>query len=168
MEERLTVLAEISVGLAGFSSVVVTFRRRTSSGAWKPEDVFRFRIMLEAGLFAGLFALLPAAFLGLGVAPPVLWPSLTALLLAHLAFDLARKVRQFRRLPSGSLNRKLTIFSVSMILVVSTILGASLIGRWTPAGPGAYLFGVTWLTVYSGITFYRLITAPIEAAGADA
>jgi hypothetical protein len=37
----MVALAEVAVGLAGFSSVVVVFRRRSSYGAWKPDDAFR-------------------------------------------------------------------------------------------------------------------------------
>ncbi len=168
MEEQLGVLAEISVGLVGFSSIVVVFRRRSSTGAWKPEDAFRFKLMLEAGLAAGLFAILPAAIMGLGVPPNRLWPSLCALLLGYELIDLVAKRRQLARLPRESLSRVLNIF-VGIGKVCVMVVQVLSIADWlVPRGPGAYVFGVTWLTVYSGLTFYRLATAPLVISTAGA
>jgi hypothetical protein len=167
MEERLAVLAELSVGLAGFSSVVVVFRRRGSGGAWKPEDVFRFKVMLEAGLVAGLFAILPGAITGLGVSAGLLWPCLSALLLAYVVFDALRRWRQLERLPRASLNRGLASFVGIASLAVICIQVLGIAGWLIPRGPGPYVFGVTWLTGYSGLTFYRLVTAPIVVSAPD-
>ena len=161
MEERLAALAEVAVGLSGFSSVVVVFRRRTSDGAWKPEDASRFKLMLEAGLFAGLFALLPSAIAGLGVAANRLWPFLSMLLLAYLVIDLLRKWRQVGHLPAASLSRSLVWFT-TLASFLAMLIQAFNVADWlVPQGPGPYVFGVTWLTAYSGLTFYRLVTAPM-------
>jgi hypothetical protein len=164
MEERLAALAEVAVGLAGFSSVVVVFRRRTSDGAWKPEDAFRFKLMLEAGLFAGLFALLPNAIAGLGLAGNRLWPFLSMLLLAYLVSDILRKRRQMEDLPAASLNRGLVWFTGSASFVVILIQALNIADWLVLRGPGPYVFGVTWLTAYSGLTFYRLVTAPMTVS----
>jgi hypothetical protein len=164
MEERLAALAEVAVGLSGFSSVVVVFRRRTSDGAWKPEDAYRFKLMLEAGLCAALFALLPSAIAGLGVAANTLWPFLSMLLLAYLAFDLLRKRRQMAQLPAASLNRGLVWFTTIASLFVLLIQALNVADWLVPRGPGPYVFGVTWLTAYSGLTFYRLVTAPMTVS----
>jgi hypothetical protein len=99
LEENLAVLAEIAVGLAGFSSIVVVFRRGSDSGSWKPEDVARFRIMIEASLVAALFAILPAALRGLGLMNPQLWPIVSALLFSLIMFNTVRRRREGRRLP---------------------------------------------------------------------
>ena len=161
MEDRLDVLAEISVGLAGFASIVVVFRRQTSSGAWRPEDVFRFKIMLEAALVGGLFAVLPAALAGLGFAMSLLWPFLSALLIGYVVHHVLRGWRQIRRLPANSLSRGVARFIGIASAVVIGVQALSIVGWLVPRGPGPYVFGVTWLTAYSGISFYRLATAPI-------
>lgn len=168
MEEQLGVLAEISVGLVGFSSVLVVFRRRSASGDWKPEDAFRFKLMLEAGLAAGALAILPAAIVGLGVPTSQLWPSLCALLLGYELFDLVAKRRQVGRLPPEVLSRALSNFVLVAKACVVAVQALSIADWVVPRGPGAYVFGVTWLTIYSGLTFYRLVTAPIVASAADA
>jgi hypothetical protein len=161
LEENLAVLAEIAVGLAGFSSIVVVFRRGSDSGSWKPEDVARFRIMIEASLVAALFAILPAALRGLGLMNPQLWPIASALLFSLMMFNTVRRRREGRRLPPGSLNRPLNYFILTTSLVVASIQLLNVLGWLVPQGPGPYLFGVTWYTVYAGIMFYRLVTAPI-------
>jgi len=168
MEDRLFVLAEVAVGLAGFSSVVVAFRRRGSDGSWKPEDAFRFRLMLESGLFAGFFALLPSSIAGLGVSDARLWPALSLVLFLYLAADLTHSWIRTRGLPPAALHRvfvSLTVAGSFMAMVVQVLN----IADWLVArGPGPYVFGVTWLTTYSGLTFYRLATAPVTVSeGSD-
>ena len=167
MEDRLMVLAEISVGLAGFSSVVVVFRRRSSSGGWRPEDAFRFNAMLEAGLLAGLFAVLPGAVTGLGVPPSFLWPFVSSLLLAYVVFESWRRSRQLARLPTDSLSGGLIGLVAAANFAVVAVQALNIVDWLVPRGPGPYLFGVTWLTVYSGLTFYRLVTAPIVVSDPD-
>lgn len=164
MEDRLTVLAEVAVGLAGFSSVVIAFRRRASDGAWRPEDAFRFRLMLEAGLFAGFFALLPNAIAGLGVSEATLWPNLSAALLAYFVIDTIHSFLRSRRMPAGSLHRGFASITILFNCVSAGIQLLNVVDWLVPRGPGPYVFGVTWLTVYSGLTFYRLATAPIEVS----
>ena len=120
--------------------------------------------MLEASLFAGLFALLPSAVAGLGVPENRLWPLLSSLLLAYLTFDLLRKRRGAGQLPATSLNRGLVWFSGLGSLVVILIQAFNVADWLVPRGPGPYVFGVTWLTAYSGLTFYRLVTAPMTVS----
>jgi hypothetical protein len=167
MNPQLAVLAEIAVGLAGFSSVIVVFRRRGASGAWEPEDLFRFKIMLESSLVAGLFAISPGALDGLGVPPGVLWPLQSALLLGYLVFDLHRRFRQFRSLPADSLSPRLAAALLAGGVSVMALQALNIADLVVSRGAGPYVAGVTWMVVYSGVMFYRLITAPMTSAHAD-
>ena len=56
--ELLVAYSEISVGFAGFASIVVVFRRR-SAGTWESADAFRFGAMLRASLLPAFFSMLP-------------------------------------------------------------------------------------------------------------
>lgn len=159
--ENLPVLAEISIALAGFSSVIVIFRRTGADGAWKPEDVFRLRIMLQYGLAAAGFAILPEVGLGMGMPLELLWPTMSGLLAIYLTADLLHQQKAARALPSGSLNPALAVLVVSLNTIVFVIQLLNVIGLRPSQGSGPYLLGVTWLTVSAGIMFYRLITAPI-------
>jgi len=167
MDPQLAVLAEIAVGLAGFSSVIVVFRRRGASGAWEPEDLFRFKIMFEGSLAAGFFAISPGAFAGLGVSAAVLWPLQSALLLGYLVFDLQRRFRQFASLPTDSLSPRLAASMLAGALCVIALQALNIADLVVSRGAGPYVTGVTWMVVYSGVMFYRLITAPMTSAHAD-
>jgi hypothetical protein len=165
--DQLAVLAEVAVGLAGFSSIIVVFRRRSATDAWEPEDAFRFKIMLEASLVAGLFAISPGALAGVGLAPDLLWSVHSAVLLIYMVSNLLRRSYQFRALPTQSLNPRVAgvLLVGGVITIIVQALNAARVG--IPHGPGPYLFGVTWLVAYSGLMFYRLITAPIVSARSD-
>lgn len=167
MDEQLRVLAEIAVGLAGFSSIVVVFRRRDAGGTWKPEDAFRFRIMLESSLFAALFAIAPAALAALNVPPGVLWPTASAALLVYLASETIQRPRAIRRLPAGALNPRLVGSIVGLHLAAAVLQVLNVVGWGVSPGPGPYLAGVTWLTTYAGLMFYRLVTARIREPGIE-
>jgi hypothetical protein len=165
--DQLSVLAEVAVGLAGFSSIIVVFRRRSATDAWEPEDAFRFKLMLEASLVAGLFAISPGAIAGLGLSPDLIWSAHSAALLSYLASDLLRRMYQFRSLPAQSLSPRIAgvLLLGGVITIVIQALNVFRFG--IPHGPGPYLFGVSWLIIYSGIMFYRLITTPITTTSSE-
>ena len=161
MEDRLDVLAEIAIGLAGFSSVVVAFRRRGDAGGWTRGDALRFQVMLQGALAAALFAILPAAAMGLGISARVLWPSLSGLLLTLMIGVTVLTARKILTMHFGSLSPMIAYFMFFSggIVIIVQLLGIT--GWLVPRGPGPYVFGVTCLTIYSGIMFYRLLTAPV-------
>ena len=57
--ELLFTLAEISVALAGFSAIVVLFKRR-DSGRWHAADGNRFNGMVFHAIFAAFFCIFPS------------------------------------------------------------------------------------------------------------
>ncbi len=162
MDQNLSILAEIAVGLAGFSSIVVAFRRGGAHAPWSRADVFRFQDMLEYSLVAALFAILPAALGGLGLGASTLWPIVSALFFTFVMFNTIRRIRQWNRLPAGALSNPLRVFFVIMLMVVAAVQLLNVLGWIFPQGPGPYLFGVTWYTIYSGFMFYRLMILPIS------
>jgi hypothetical protein len=162
VEQSLSILAEISVGLAGFSSIVVAFRRSSAHAPWSRGDVFRFQDMLESSLVAALLAILPAALRGLGLDEPDLWPFVSALFFVFVVFNTIRRVRQLSRLPAGALSNPLVVFFLIMLAVVAAVQLLNVLGWIVPEGPGPYLFGATWYTIYAGFMFYRLIILPIS------
>lgn len=161
--DALLTLAEVAVALAGFSSVVVLFRRGGVQSEWRPEDRFRFRVMLEASLLAAFFALLPLAISGLGVRGPLLWRVSSGLLAASLLVGLTQMMLARTEGATRALNPALgssiaAAHGLTLLVQVSNVVGAPPF----PLGPGPYVFGVVWLTVYSGLMFYRLMMAPIR------
>jgi hypothetical protein len=67
-------------------------------------------------------------------------------------------------LPAASLNRGLVWFTTFASLVAILVQAFNVADWLVPQGPGPYVFGVTWLTAYSGLTFYRLVTAPMSVS----
>ena len=68
----LTVIVEASVGLLGFTGVVVTFGRGSES-AWSARERFRLANLLGWGAIALASALLSLALLSAELQPPMLW-----------------------------------------------------------------------------------------------
>jgi hypothetical protein len=77
--EGLLTFAEIAVAFAGFSSIVVLFRR-DPGGKWKRVHALAFRDMITVSLLAALFSLLPFALTRLGLSPATVWGSLSGIM----------------------------------------------------------------------------------------
>ena len=164
MDGHLLLLAELSVGLAGFSSVVVVFRKHASPGSWTPENAYRFRIMLESSLAGGFFSILPGAISGLGLNSNGLWSLVSGALLLYLSFDLFRRTRMIR---GFRVNLPLTFTILAFIVVAITVQILNIGNLLIPHGVGPYLFGVSWLVVNSGLMFYILVFSPASSDESD-
>jgi hypothetical protein len=44
---------------------------------------------------------------------------------------------------------------------VAAVQLLNVLGWLVPKGPGPYLFGVTWYTIYAGFMSYRLMILPV-------
>ena len=160
--DHLEVLAEIAIALAGFSAIIVVFRRGSTTGSWEPEDVFRLRIMLQYSLSAAVFALLPAVGVEIGLHLSTVLRSLSLMLALLMLADIYIQLRAVRHLPPRSLNPVLaTVFVVVGVAVVAALV-SNAAGMGLASESGIYLAGVTWLVVSAGLMFFRLIMAPIE------
>ena len=76
-EDALTPIAEIAIALAGFSSVVMVFRR-SRDDSWTPDEKVRIQSLIAVCFTIILCALLPFALSGVSDSPFVVWgvPSL--------------------------------------------------------------------------------------------
>jgi hypothetical protein len=77
--DTLAIMAEVSVALAGFASIVVLFKRQ-SSGRWHPDDANRFVGMVIHALLAVFFSLLPLVLATFAVQASTNWGVSSALL----------------------------------------------------------------------------------------
>ena len=162
--DALAALAQIAVALAGFSSIIVVFRRGAATENWRPEDIWRFRALLEAGLSAGLLAIVPSLIASFEVDPAELWPRLSLVCAIYTSAYMFRTIRQMRRLPKGSLFLPLaaTLYTLAGATIVVQVVSG--FGWLAPHSPGPYLLGVAWYTAFAGVAFYRLSMAPIASA----
>lgn len=148
--DTLFTLAEIAIGMAGFSAIVVLFKRR-DSGAWAADDADRFNGMVLHSIAAAFFCILPSVLDVFTGDPAWTWTLGSALLgaqvLAHVVIVL--------RLPSSSLAVRISVGSMGLLVVVLQLANAAGLGFAREFGP--YLVGVLWHMFQAGLLFVSLI-----------
>lgn len=161
--DSLLTLAEIAVAFAGFSSVVVLFRR-SDQDRWEGFDRVRFRIMLLASLLAALFAVLPLPLQELGVPHDFIWMICSGGLALYVGGGAVVQFRT-RRLFTNPFDRTLSVFFqlVAWGVLACQVLNVIGIGFHRQSGP--YVLGVSWLLFQAGWQFYRLVS-PHESPAA--
>jgi hypothetical protein len=153
--DSLLTFAELAVAFAGFSSIVVLFQHRIE-GAWTSIDAIRFRTMIQASLFATVFAVLPLPVHKLGASSGVVWSLCGSALAVLLGLGIVGQFRA-RRLFSGAVAMvRWGAFQVlSWAAFVAQLLNA--FGVFFHRESGPYIFGVTWLLFCAGWQFYQLV-----------
>jgi hypothetical protein len=145
-EGPLLTIAEISVSLAGFSSVVIALRG-SGPDAWSPQDRFGLGNVLGASVGTLVGSLLPFPLAYLGWSSGTVWRVVDAILglvilgaVGFLAFSAAK----------GSVSprtpRLFWLFAGSGFLVAGLLL-ASAGGLIFARGPSLLLFGLIWALV---------------------
>jgi len=148
----LTTLAEISVALAGFSAIVVSFRQR-NSGRWLEADADRFNGMVLHAMMALLFCLLPSV-IGLFSHDPLrVWGIASGVLGLQIVGHALIAIR----LATTDLRGR-TILALGAVLGV--FLVASGMGLSPMTALEAYLLGVLWHVAHSSVLFVWLIWIP--------
>jgi hypothetical protein len=156
--EALSTVAEVGLGLAGFTGILVALGR--SSQAFSRPEVLRLLLLLVSSLGSVFLALLPFALHESGLAGAACWRFSSALLgvftagsLAFLGYQIQRHRGEFGELFSG------VVFAVvsagSLAVVVLQILNAAGVGA--PPRVGPYLFGLIWLLLVASIQFARIL-----------
>lgn len=148
----LLTVAEIAIALAGFSAVVVIFKRR-SSGEWARADADRFHGMVLHAMAATAFAFLPfVVALFTDVAARV-WSISSGLLGVQILWHVSVVVR----LPSSSPGtRPFMLLGVA----AAALQGLNAFGIAFDREFAPYLVGVLWHVVQSGVLFVWLIWIP--------
>ena len=160
----LTVIAEISIALAGFSGIVVAFRQRGIE-AWPPHELVRLRFMLGVACVTLLFSLLPFVPHYLGVRASATWVLSSAILSAGL-FGFALVSYFATKAYLDRLSRPW--FFTYIIGTITSALGllCNGLGVFGAAYPGVYLAGLGWLLFFSTTLFVRLVLAPSPSQAA--
>ena len=155
----LIVIAEIAVGLAGFSGVVVTLGRR-SSGPWQKDEKLRFNQLLGFALGCAFFAILPLALMlsPLHVETIIQVCGLPAALL-FTAIITTTVVRMFRL--KGELRDNFNIpFSAFLFVGTLCVCGVGLInvlGVIAPPSVWLCVIVLVWALLVSGLQFLRIV-----------
>ncbi len=153
--EVLTVIAEISIALAGFAGVVVAFRHRELESLL-PHEQFRLRYMLLGASAALFFALLPFVPHYLGLEASATWTlSSAALALGLLSLSLATylEIKPYRREVSRTW---LYIYQAGAGLASVSLL-LNCFGTFGEVLPGVYLGALGFLLFNVTSQFVRLV-----------
>jgi hypothetical protein len=152
--DALLALAQTAVAFAGFSSIVVLFRRGDLE-TWHDLEASRFRAMLLASLLAAFFAVLPFPLSKLRVPSDVLWSISSAAMAVCLVGGAISHFRARRLFLPSTLLIWCAFQTVFWTAFLAQILNICSVGYHREAGP--YIFGLSWLLFQAGWQFYRLV-----------
>jgi len=150
--DTLLTLAEIAITLAGFSAIVVVFKR-SADGLWRQSDADRFHGMMLHALFAVLFCLLPM-LVNVVVQDSVATFRLCCVL---IGIQIVIHTLGIMRLPTTGRWAKGLI---SLGLAVGA-LQFSVFSAWgVQREVEVYQFGIVWHILHAGYLFTALIAIP--------
>jgi hypothetical protein len=158
-EGPLLTIAQISVALAGFASVVIALRG-SGPQAWTPQDRFGLGNVLAASVGTLLGSLLPFPLAYFGWSNEIVWgvtnATFGAIVLSAVSF-LAISVKTGRTPP----RTPLVFWSfVGSGCLIAAMLLLSAFDLWFPRGPAILLVGLIWtlLAAFAQLATFLLVT----------
>ena len=155
--EALSTIAQIGLGLAGFTGILVALGR-TGASFSRPE-VLRLLLLLVSSLGAMFLALLPFALHESGVGDAACWRLSSAILaafvsgaLAYLGYQIQRHRAEFGELFS----RTIFVVVTTGSLAIFVLQIANAVGLGAPRS-GPYVFGLLWLLFIASLQFARIL-----------
>jgi len=150
--DYLQTCAELAVAIAGFSAVALALRQQPGK-QFEDNDGYRIRVIIERGLTAALFAMLPLLLGHFEIPENIIWRTGSALLGTYGLSVMARRYigrsRENRILASRIMAKILVTVGIAMILVQV----ANAAGLFSSYYVGVFLLGVTWHIVSAGYVF---------------
>ena len=162
--DELLTIAELAIGLAGFSGVVVAFAYR---GQLEKVDRMRFIALFSTAISTAIFAFLPFVLARGGLSEAATWRCSSALLLAW-SIVLGIPYSRLRRtaLDAGAAASPALIFAISGLTVLNMLLQLlNAIGTPYTPGPLPYVTGLLLFLVFSAVFFaFLVLLRPKEPA----
>jgi hypothetical protein len=159
-DELLTV-AELAIGIAGFSAVVAAFSRQDRLHEL---DAGRFLTLVVIAASAVVLAFLPSLLHGSGYSGPALWRAASGLMVVFWVASMVPYAQQISRLRRADSEITPSIGTIAALTVPSVAnLGlqvTNVSGSFWASGGAPYLFGtLVWLwaagVLFVGIVIYR-------------
>lgn len=154
--DALLSIAEIAIGLAGFSGLVAAFGQRPGY-AWKGDQKTRIVFLVILSFAMIITAILPFALSGISDSPALVWGvpmvaySAVALTLLSYWVVLARRHNYSLQFPVVS---KLIMFVAAGLQIVAALSGLGLI---FPFSPVIFIFGLLAILLFSATMFLALL-----------
>ena len=166
MNETLLTIAEVSVGFAGFASIVTVLGKR--SGAEALQDALRIRIILVYSLSVVFLGFLPAILLEYAVPEAAVWRVCCAVLAGTALFlfltIITPRARDIVRPLSYS--RSYMAFGTAIYLVPAFACGLAAAGVGRQLAPATYLLSLPLLLLGVAVVFVRLVLSFMRRSGA--
>lgn len=159
--DALVYIAELALGIAGFSGVVVALGTRP--GVWPMVDRLRLATLLVSGLGALFLVLIAMMLLMLNIGDTFVWrisSCLMALLLLVMLTTIVPRAWSITRETTGMKSAySVAVFIPSVIVGVVTALfqSANAIGSFENDAFGILFGGLVVLLIVSGTQFVRLL-----------
>ena len=159
ISDDLTLVAELAIGLAGFSGLVAIVGNR--QGRDTPQlDSARLRAALEFSLLVAGFALLPSLPREAGISQPAMWQFCCAFFAASGAGFTLFKLRSLRSLPGVTFSSPWYLFWISLSASAVLVLAAAAFGLGSPTF--AYLWALYVYLTIAALTFLRLVLSLLD------
>ena len=155
--DALTTIAEVAVGLAGFSGVVAVLGRQP--GEFSRVEAGRLVVLLLSSLGALFFALIPFALFPLGLNPVSVWRTTSGLVavfaLSHIAISYT-ELRRVRREAPEIYSRSVagTHFTILVVVLLLQLVGVAKGGELALS---LYIFGLLGLLAVAAFQFVRIL-----------
>jgi len=155
-EDALQSIAEIAIGLAGFSGLVAAFAQRPGH-YWKGEQKARIVMLVILSFGMIITTLLPFALSGFSNSPALIWGvpmvafSGLALILLCYWITKARKYKYTLQFPYFA------IPIISAVLVLQVMVGLSGLGLIFPHSPALFVFGLISVLLFTANMFLALL-----------
>jgi hypothetical protein len=155
-EDVLPNIAEIAIGLAGFSGLVAAFGQRPGQ-SWRGDQKARivFLVILSFGMITS--ALLPSALSGISDSPALVWGvpmvAYSVLAIGLLVYWVALSRRHGYQLQFPLVS--IPIITVAAALQVVVLLSG--LGLFVPYSPTLFVFGLLSVLVFGANMFLALL-----------
>ncbi|MEZ5491132.1 MAG: hypothetical protein R3F50_12550 [Gammaproteobacteria bacterium] len=163
-EDQLILLAEISIALAGFAGIVVTYQFRDTHKISRGNAV-GLALIIHCGLVDGFFAVLPMAVFFLGVSEQSAFRFSSAMHCVNYALYYAWTIRNMRGVPVRNQGAKvyfLALYALGVGVFVINVLNALNIHFHGEFGP--YFLACLLPLMIAGYMFARLVLRPLWRA----
>lgn len=157
--DSLQTIAEISIGLAGFSGLIVALRK--SSGPLTVVQKFRLQVLFALTFSAMFLALLPDLLTGFALPEALAWPIASAVMFVCsfvVATWLIAGARRIAKLAPEIFNwiilYSLAIGGHGAVLLLQAGVMTGLI---TSRAPGAFMLGLLWYLMHAAYQFVRML-----------
>jgi len=156
--QSLQIIAEISIGLAGFSGLIVAFRK--DAGPLTNVQKYRLQILLALAFGAMFLALLPELLHYMGVPPDRLWALAALVLSCYSVVFLIWWITASNRL-KAFVPEIFNWFAFSRMaaghLIVIILQLAIIFSLLDERSPGVYLAALLWYLLHAVQQFTRML-----------